>query len=70
MAKPLISCRVPVAWRASCAAANSVLAWLGPSLPLDIGYSETVPAGIRNAVMLRDNWCRWAGGCNQPAFGL
>src|SRR5436190_15408841 len=22
----------------------------GPSLPLDIGYSETVPAGIRNAV--------------------
>jgi hypothetical protein len=26
----------------------------GPSLPLDIGYAETVPAGIRNAVMLRD----------------
>ena len=24
----------------------------GPSLPLDIGYAETVPAGIRNAVML------------------
>jgi hypothetical protein len=39
----------------------------GPSLPLDIGYSETVPAGIRNAVMLRDRRCRWAGGCNQPA---
>jgi hypothetical protein len=39
----------------------------GPSLPLDIGYSETVPAGIRNAVMLRDQRCRWAGGCNQPA---
>jgi hypothetical protein len=39
----------------------------GPSLPLDIGYSETVPAGIRNAVMLRDKRCRWAGGCNQPA---
>ena len=39
----------------------------GPSLPLDIGYSETVPAGISNAVMLRDQRCRWAGGCNQPA---
>jgi hypothetical protein len=39
----------------------------GPSLPLDIGYAETVPAGIRNAVMLRDQQCRWAGGCHQPA---
>ena len=39
----------------------------GPSLPLDIGYSETVPAGIRNAVMLRDKRCQWAGRCNQPA---
>ena len=39
----------------------------GPSLPLDIGYAETVPAGIRNAVLLRDRKCRWAGGCNQPA---
>jgi len=39
----------------------------GPSLPLDIGYSETVPAGIRNAVMLRDKHCQWAGRCDQPA---
>jgi hypothetical protein len=39
----------------------------GPSLPLDIGYAETIPAGIRNAVILRDQRCRWAGGCNQPA---
>jgi hypothetical protein len=39
----------------------------GPSLPLDIGYSETIPAGIRNAVMLRDKHCQWAGGCSQPA---
>jgi len=39
----------------------------GPSLPLDIGYAETIPAGIRNAVTLRDKHCRWAGGCNQPA---
>ena len=34
----------------------------GPSLPLDIGYAETIPAGIRNAVTLRDQHCRWAGG--------
>ena len=39
----------------------------GPSLPLDIGYAETIPAGIRNAVILRDKRCRWAGGCYQPA---
>ena len=39
----------------------------GPSLPLDIGYAETVPAGIRNAVLLRDQHCRWAGRCDQPA---
>jgi hypothetical protein len=39
----------------------------GPSLPLDIGYSSTIPPGIRNAVILRDKRCRWAGGCHQPA---
>jgi uncharacterized protein DUF222 len=39
----------------------------GPSLPLDIGYSDTVPASIRNAVRLRDKHCQWAGGCSQPA---
>ena len=39
----------------------------GPSLPLDIGFSQSVPAGIRNAVTLRDQHCRWAGGCHQPA---
>ncbi len=39
----------------------------GPSLPLDIGYAETIPAGIRNAVILRDQHCQWAGRCNQPA---
>jgi hypothetical protein len=39
----------------------------GPSLPLDVGYSKDIPAGIRNAVRLRDQHCRWAGGCNQPA---
>jgi len=39
----------------------------GPSLPLDIGYASTIPAGIRNAVILRDQRCRWPGGCHQPA---
>ncbi|HTX25821.1 MAG TPA: DUF222 domain-containing protein, partial [Streptosporangiaceae bacterium] len=39
----------------------------GPSLPLDIGYSGTVPAGIRTAVILRDQHCQWTGGCHQPA---
>jgi Domain of unknown function (DUF222)/HNH endonuclease len=39
----------------------------GPSQPLDIGYSNDVPAGIRNAVKARDRFCQWAGGCDQPA---
>src|SRR6202050_4503473 len=39
----------------------------GPSQPLDIGFSNTIPPGIRNAVIWRDKHCRWAGGCNQPA---
>ena len=39
----------------------------GPSLPLDIGYTETIPAGIRHAVILRDRHCQWAGRCDQPA---
>jgi hypothetical protein len=39
----------------------------GPSQPLDIGYSDDVPAGIRNAVKARDRHCQWAGGCDQPA---
>jgi len=39
----------------------------GPSLPLDVGYSDDVPAAIRNAVKLRDKFCQWVGGCDQPA---
>jgi hypothetical protein len=34
----------------------------GPSLPLDIGHSATIPAAIRTAVILRDQHCQWAGG--------
>jgi hypothetical protein len=40
----------------------------GPSLPLDIGYSGTVPAAIRTAVIHRAaGHCEWPGGCWQPA---
>jgi hypothetical protein len=35
----------------------------GPSLPLDVGRSAEIPAAIRRAVILRDQHCRWAGGC-------
>ena len=37
------------------------------SLPLDVGHSAQIPAAIRRAVILRDQHCRWAGGCDQPA---
>jgi hypothetical protein len=39
-----------------------------PSLPLDIGYSESIPAAIRRAVTLRDKHCAWPGpgGCDRP----
>jgi hypothetical protein len=39
----------------------------GPSLPLDVGVSANIPTAIRNAVMIRDQHCRWPGGCLQPA---
>ena len=37
-----------------------------PSLPLDIGYSDTIPAHIRRAVLLRDRACAWPR-CGRPA---
>jgi hypothetical protein len=37
-----------------------------PSLPLDIGYSDNVPAHIRRAVILRDKHCAWPH-CRRPA---
>ncbi len=39
----------------------------GPSLPLDVGVSSDIPAAIRRAVILRDQHCRFPGGCDQPA---
>ena len=38
-----------------------------PSLPLDIGHSDSIPAQIRRAVILRDQHCAWPGGCDRPA---
>jgi hypothetical protein len=37
-----------------------------PSLPLDIGYSDSIPAHIRRAVLLRDRTCAWPQ-CGRPA---
>jgi hypothetical protein len=37
-----------------------------PSLPLDIGYSDTIPWHIRRAVQLRDKKCAWPR-CDRPA---
>jgi hypothetical protein len=37
-----------------------------PSLPIDIGYSESIPAHIRRAVLLRDRRCAWPR-CGRPA---
>jgi hypothetical protein len=38
-----------------------------PSLPLDIGFSDSIPGQIRRAVILRDKHCAWPGGCDRPA---
>lgn len=37
-----------------------------PSLPLDIGVSDSVPAHIRRAILLRDRTCAWPR-CGRPA---
>jgi hypothetical protein len=42
------------------------MAFAARSLPLDIGYSETIPPHVRTAVILRDRHCAWPGGCDEP----
>jgi hypothetical protein len=37
-----------------------------PSLPLDIGYSDSIPWYVRRAVLLRDRTCAWPR-CGRPA---
>jgi Domain of unknown function (DUF222) len=40
----------------------------GPSLPLDVGQTRTIPPHLRRLVTLRDHGtCAWPGGCDQPA---
>ena len=40
--------------------------WNKPSLPLNIGWSDSIPWYIRKAIMMRDRCCAWPG-CNRPA---
>ena len=40
--------------------------WNTQSLPLDIGYSRSIPGHIRRAVLLRDRHCAWPK-CGRPA---
>jgi Domain of unknown function (DUF222) len=41
--------------------------WSTPSVPLDIGYSKSIPASIRSAVLWRDKYkCAWPR-CGRPA---
>ena len=39
----------------------------GKSVPLDVGYSDHIPAAIRHAVIQRDKHCAWPAGCDRPA---
>jgi Domain of unknown function (DUF222) len=41
----------------------------GPSLPLDVGQADQIPAHLRRLVALRDQGCQYPGGCDQPAAG-
>ena len=66
-ARPSTCSPAPAAWRRFLRRRQLGARLGGPSLPLDIGYSESIPAGIRNAVTLRDRHCQWAGRCDQPA---
>jgi Domain of unknown function (DUF222)/HNH endonuclease len=40
--------------------------WNKPSLPLDVGWSDSIPWYIRKAVLLRDRKCAWPR-CGRPA---
>jgi len=37
----------------------------GKSVPIDVGYSDSIPEPIRRAVIARDKKCAWAGGCDK-----
>jgi len=54
-------------WRASCAAGCWGRGWAGPARFWTSGMPSRSRRGIRNAVILRDRHCQWAGRCGQPA---
>ena len=66
-ARPSTWSPAPAAWRRFLRTRQLGARLAGPSLPLDVGHSAEIPAAIRRAVILRDQHCRWAGGCDQPA---
>jgi hypothetical protein len=37
----------------------------GKSVPIDVGYSDSIPEPIRRAVIARDKTCAWPGGCDK-----
>jgi hypothetical protein len=39
----------------------------GPSLPLDVGDTDSIPWHLRKAVDIRDQHCAWPGGCDRTA---
>jgi hypothetical protein len=39
----------------------------GPSVILDVGRSDHIPAWMRKTVSARDQHCQWPGGCEAPA---
>ena len=66
-ARPWTCSRVRAGWRRSCGAGSSARGWAGRACRWTSGSPSRIPAGIRNAVTLRDKHCQWAGGCHQPA---
>lgn len=41
--------------------------WNSRSVPIDVGWSESIPEPIRRAVALRDKRCRWPGCHRRPS---
>jgi hypothetical protein len=63
---PSTSSPAPLASPAGCAPPSSRPPFNTPSVPLDVGYSDSIPASIRRAVLLRDRGCAWPR-CGRPA---